>query len=262
MFLGVGKLIRIAGPLTFAGSWGGGACYGGVCRPLGKNWSIVIFLLTTISVLKSLGSVPSEEESTNSNSTYSTARAPSSGSSTRICSARLWNIVSVESSLTGSNEPTLNCQGPSLWASSGVSPGGKKPHNRMSKYDSKGLLTVSAWLGPWKLVYMGVQPRMRWDACNWQSKCMKISDQSKKFRSRTWMVLRSDLNHLVAAQSEIAISIQVKIKTTLIKQQKTDNNSKSNVSGIDQYLKVRLGRWAYWQSNCRSPEHILQPSFC
>ena len=56
------------------------------------------------------------------------------------------------------------------------------------------------------------------------------------------MVLRSDLNHLVAAQSEIAISIQVKIKTTLIKQQKTDNNSKSNVSGIDQYLKVRLGR--------------------
>lgn len=40
----------------------------------------------------------------------------------------------------------------------------------------------------------------------------------------------------------IAISIQVKIKTTLNKQQKAGSNSKSNVSCTDQYLGARSSR--------------------
>lgn len=89
MFLGVGGLIILWGLLHSRGARGGGFYCEGVYHPLGKNWPIVIFLLTTILVLESLGLVPLEEESTDSTSTYFAAQAPSVGSMMGICLARL-----------------------------------------------------------------------------------------------------------------------------------------------------------------------------
>lgn len=118
------------------GEWGG-ACCCMVGHPLGKKQSAVIFQRTTISSFGPL--VLASEESIDSTTTCLTAWASSRGSSTRMCSARPWKTISVDPSLTGSNESTLICRGPRLQTSPSVSPSGKNSRWRTSRYDIRGL---------------------------------------------------------------------------------------------------------------------------
>ena len=109
-------------------SWGCYCCATG--WPPGKNRSVVIFLRTTISSLAF--SASTTEESTDYTSSYSTIVASIRCSSTGVCTARPWKIVSTDPSLVGTNKPTLISRGPRSWASPIVNLKGKKPRCRTS----------------------------------------------------------------------------------------------------------------------------------
>lgn len=122
--------LALQGLFLHQGARRGGACYCAVGHPPSRNRSAIMFRRTTISSLGSSASAP--EESTDSASTCSATKTPSGGCSASMCSARPWKIVSTDSSLIGSNNPTLISRGPRSWASPTINPGGKNPRCRTS----------------------------------------------------------------------------------------------------------------------------------
>lgn len=58
-----------------------------------------------------------------------------------MCSSQPWKTMSLEPSWMGSRELCLSSWGPNYLASPEVSPGGKNPGSRTSKYNNKGLPT-------------------------------------------------------------------------------------------------------------------------
>ena len=63
-------------------------------------------------------------------------------------------------------------------------------------YERWGLSTNRAWPNACQVEYMGSSLRIKWDTWSCLSQCTTISNLSTKFRSWTWITLRSFLNFL------------------------------------------------------------------